>query len=1087
MTESKDTEMAPSAPSRRSSWILLLLVLFVALWFVLLGIALFLVTAYASTSSSAYETYADQTLHNLDDRLHALIARADTLATAFTSAGTSLQSGMPVSLPGALWSTLTYNHTTTHFCAWLPDEQARTIFEPFGGAIVSNELVSTAPYCPIWQTSNTSLRLHDAYELYPELLLRVATVKDQQVLSLTEDRLTVFTPVNTIEQWLDGVLIQEVSISKLGLIPAMDELFVTLGVSCWGHEQLLNQSLWTGRDFVRVYDNEERPNDMMRTVHVFRDDTNVEVMGPGCHIRMATYPLEEEYNSLPLWCVLLTTLAMVTSLVTILVFTRVCSSSDSNRAGRTTDPAALEEPIKKHTRFAPLSPKTNQRPLDPIPKGSSSKRLRDYIAEGILMETNSAAPVADLFPHTVCKCVNYSRLFLRLSNSNYIQTVMCFDICNFSAWCSEREPSQIFTLLEAIIQAFDEMALSLGVVMVETLADSYMAVCGLPQPREHHAVIMAVFASNCLAKMDSITSRLEKQLGPNTGDLQARVGMHSGPVTAGILRRDEKHGATRFQLLGETVTIAERMEATSRPHKIQCSEATAELLRRYDKGDWIKQRKKKTPVKVKGKGMLGATYWLNPDVLNRLPYSSPADSFIDASETNFCSDEESDSFTTGNDKMSRLVEWNVEVMLALLEKLVVSREINNKSRNPIITTPYSAILAEEERILKKSKKTVPLDEVTEILSMPRIIDAKSIPPDSGHSSIKSNRSVLSPKVREELRAFITEISKLYRQDVPFHNFEHASHVIMSAGKLMNRILHPDEVEDLAHSSAHKKPKRKLNKSFSAVDLNTAKARHLHHATYGISSDPLMEFAAVFSALIHDVDHKGLTNAELNDEGTSTTKHYRQKSVAEQNSIDVAWGILMEDRYKQVRSCIYSTVEELHRFRQLIVNAVVATDIADKDLKSKRERRWEDAFKGEKGDVSFKQTDIDRKATIVFEYIIQASDICHTMQHWQTYQKYNLRLFEERYLAWLRGHCDKEPSQGWYGGELWFFDNYIIPLAQKLDKCGVFGVSYDEYLNYAMENRREWEEKGKQAVSCMLEACQEKHGKKRSAKRRPNAM
>lgn len=59
-----------------------------------------------------------------------------------------------------------------------------------------------------------------------------------------------------------------------------------------------------------------------------------------------------------------------------------------------------------------------------------------------------------------------------------------------------------------------------------------------------------------------------------------------------------------------------------------------------------------------------------------------------------------------------------------------------------------------------------------------------------------------------------------------------------------------------------------------------------------------------------------------------------------------------------------------------------------------------------------------------------------------------------FLAYKEGRGGKDPSEGWYDGELWFFDNYIIPLAKKLEECGVFGVSSDECLNYALENRRE---------------------------------
>ena len=59
--------------------------------------------------------------------------------------------------------------------------------------------------------------------------------------------------------------------------------------------------------------------------------------------------------------------------------------------------------------------------------------------------------------------------------------------------------------------------------------------------------------------------------------------------------------------------------------------------------------------------------------------------------------------------------------------------------------------------------------------------------------------------------------------------------------------------------------------------------------------------------------------------------------------------------------------------------------------------------------------------------------------------------------------EKNPLDFWYQGEIGFFDFYIIPLAKKLSRCGVFGVSCDEYLNYAQQNRFEWEERGRDIV------------------------
>lgn len=73
-----------------------------------------------------------------------------------------------------------------------------------------------------------------------------------------------------------------------------------------------------------------------------------------------------------------------------------------------------------------------------------------------------------------------------------------------------------------------------------------------------------------------------------------------------------------------------------------------------------------------------------------------------------------------------------------------------------------------------------------------------------------------------------------------------------------------------------------------------------------------------------------------------------------------------------------------------------------------------------------------------------------------------------YVSYTSGRTDSDPSEGWYNGELWFFDNYVIPLAKKLKDCGVFGVSSDECLNYAVENRNMWKAMGEQIVNEMKE-------------------
>lgn len=471
-------------------------------------------------------------------------------------------------------------------------------------------------------------------------------------------------------------------------------------------------------------------------------------------------------------------------------------------------------------------------------------------------------------------------------------------------------------------------------------------------------------------------------------------------------------------------------------NKIHVSADTANLLTLGGKGHWINPRDDR--VVAKGKGEL-QTFWLDPRGVG------PAASIQSGGASSVGDDQSLEglsesglgrmaslaSATTApvlnySGKHNRLVSWNTDIMSRLLRQIIARRESCG-----IFPDPLEKLLQMEADV---GRSRLALSEVREVIDMPDY--------DLRLDQVDPSTVILSHEVTRQLHDYVQTVAAMYREN-PFHNFEHASHVTMSVQKLLSRIVAPD--------------------------ISTPSTESVHKHSYGLSSDPLSQFAVVLSALIHDADHPGVTNAQLVKEGAGIAAVYQNKSVAEQNSVDLAWDLLMEETYYDLRHAIYATEDEFKRFRALIVNIVLATDIMDKDLGALRVARWNKAFNEESvKELNESPTvDINRKATIVMEHLIQASDVAHTMQHWHIYRKWNARLFEEMYDAWMAGRMEKDPSENWYNGEKGFFDFYIIPLAKKLKNCGVFGVSSDEYLQYAQQNRREWEIKGQQIVQEMI--------------------
>eukprot|EP00980_Cylindrotheca_fusiformis_P016139 scaffold4797_cov105-Cylindrotheca_fusiformis.AAC.1 len=290
------------------------------------------------------------------------------------------------------------------------------------------------------------------------------------------------------------------------------------------------------------------------------------------------------------------------------------------------------------------------------------------------------------------------------------------------------------------------------------------------------------------------------------------------------------------------------------------------------------------------------------------------------------------------DETEFLISQNVSMLEDLLKEIAADQIL----RAPIVDAQDS----------NEEPATTPYAEIQLAIEMEPVDDDKSASLRRMQTSVD-----LPPAVRSELRDFVICIASGY-QDNSFHNFQHASHV----AHLSNLLIHSMDggKEDAAR----------------------------------VVNDPFVRFAIVLSAIVHDVGHTGVPNSRLAKEDPSLADKYNNKSLAEQNSVDVAWEILMSHSFTNLQYLIFgNSMAKRQQLRQLLVNLVMATDIFDEDLRVLRQLRWEQAA-----------SSVNCKATLVMEHVLQTSDVGHTMQSWEIYREWNERLFHEMYAAFRDGRA-----------------------------------------------------------------------------------
>lgn len=142
-------------------------------------------------------------------------------------------------------------------------------------------------------------------------------------------------------------------------------------------------------------------------------------------------------------------------------------------------------------------------------------------------------------------------------------TVLFADLKGFSGLATEITPEQLVERLDVVFSAFDELARQHGLEKIKTMGDAYMAVAGAPFPRRDHALGATRMALAMIARL----AELEPALA-------LRVGLASGPVVAGVIGRSKQS----YDLWGETVNLASRMESHGLPGRVQIAERTRALL-----------------------------------------------------------------------------------------------------------------------------------------------------------------------------------------------------------------------------------------------------------------------------------------------------------------------------------------------------------------------------------------------------------------------------------------------------------------------------------------------------------------------------
>src|SRR5919202_2972715 len=222
-----------------------------------------------------------------------------------------------------------------------------------------------------------------------------------------------------------------------------------------------------------------------------------------------------------------------------------------------------------------------------------ASQRRDALAALRLEQAKAESLLLNILPRSIAEKLKAQPQ--RIADQFGSASILFADVVDFTPWSERLPPAEVVGYLDHLFSHFDELAERYGLEKIKTIGDCYMVAAGVPAPRPDHARAPPFMAFDMLEAMRSADE--VAHLG-----LELRVGINSGPVVAGVIGRKR----FLYDLWGDAVNTASRMESHGAPGRIQITRATYELL-----ADEFEVEPRGT-IAVKGKGEIEAWYLVGP-------------------------------------------------------------------------------------------------------------------------------------------------------------------------------------------------------------------------------------------------------------------------------------------------------------------------------------------------------------------------------------------------------------------------------------------------------------------------------------------